>query len=383
MNQPEENNIINLDYASHTPVDSTVLDAFVKTETNFYGNVMSTHKLGKDAHEQMRRATEGIASLLGVDTNEIIYTSGASEANNLAIKGIIKAYEHVGKHILSTPLEHPSVSGTLASLTSKGYEIELLKILQNGRIDLEYLEGAIRTDTVLICVSVVDSELGVIQPIDEIAQIVAKYRNCHLHIDAAQAMGKVSFSIPDGVSTLCFTPHKFYGLCGVGVLIKRENVVLEPLIHGGKSTTIYRSGTPILSLAVSTYTALDIALKEQDARLEYVKGLRDEVVRFLKGFPLVHINSPAENASPYILNLSVEGVRGSEFQAALDTHGVCVSVKSACSTDLSPSRPVMAITGSKKHATSSWRISFSHLTTREEIAEFYDAFEKCYNRFVK
>ena len=383
MNQSDEKNIINLDYASHTPVDKAVLEAFAQTETNFHGNVMSAHKLGKGAYEQMEKATEGIAHLLGIDVNEIIFTSGASEANNLAIKGIIKAYEHVGKHILSTPLEHPSVSGTLATLTSKGYEVELLKILPNGMIDLEHLKNAIRTDTVLICVSAVDSELGAIQPIEEIAQIVAHHKNCHLHIDAAQAMGKVNFDIPQGISTLCFTPHKFYGLCGIGILIKRENVVLEPLIHGGKSTTIYRSGTPTLALVVSAYAALEIALKERDARLEYVKSLRDEVVRFLKQFPLVRINSPIDTSSPYILNLSVEGVRGSEFQSALDTHGVCVSVKSACSTDLSPSRPVMAVTGSKKHAMNSWRLSFSHLTTREEIAEFLGIFEKCYKELVK
>ena len=383
MNHPQEKNIINLDYASHTPVDKAVLEVFANAESAFHGNVMSAHMLGKDAYTQMEKATKGIASLLGVGEDEIIFTSGASEANNLAIKGIIKAYEHVGKHILSTPLEHPSVSGVLASLTSKGYEVELLKILPNGRIDLEYLKNAIRTDTVLICVSVVDSELGVIQPIEEIAQIVAHHKNCHLHIDAAQAMGKVPFSIPKSASTLCFTPHKFYGLCGIGVLIKRGNVVLEPLIHGGKSTTIYRSGTPTLSLAVSAHAALEIALKEQDVRLEYVKSLQGDVVRFLKKFPLVRINSPAENASPYIINLSVEGVRGAEFQAALDTHGVCVSVKSACSTDFSPSRPVMAVTGSKKHAMNSWRLSFSHLTTREEITEFLGVFERCYKQLTK
>ncbi|MCL2286363.1 MAG: cysteine desulfurase [Firmicutes bacterium] len=374
--------MINLDYASHTPADQRVLAEFCRTEREFPGNVMAAHTLGQKARAEIERATAGIANLLGVKPQEIIFTSGASEANNLAIKGIAKAYEHVGKHILSTCLEHPSVSGTLAALTPLGYEVELLKILPNGSIDLQHLKTAIRRDTVLICVSAADSELGAIQPIKKIAEILQTHPHCHLHIDGAQAIGKI-FINTTGASTFCFSPHKFYGICGAGVLVKREGVVLEPLIHGGASTTIYRSGTPILSLAAATYKALDLAFAEMDERFEKVCQLRQHILDFINKFPFVRINSPMENSSPYILNISVAGIKGTDFQAALDRHGICVSVKSACSTDRAPSRPVMAVSRDKKNALSSWRVSLSHLTTTQEIDVFLDAFAKICKEFEK
>ena len=366
--------MINLDYASHTSICDSVMEEMCRVERNFLGNVMSAHGLGRAAKAEMERVTAGIANLLGVQPQEIIFTSGASEANNLAIKGIAKAYGYVGKHILSTCLEHPSVSGTLTALQTQGCEIELLKILPNGQVCLANLKTALRRDTVLVCVSAVDSELGVIQPLAEIAEIVATQPNCHLHVDAAQAVGKIP--VPVYGSTFCFSPHKFYGPCGVGVLVKRNGVVLEPQLHGGSSTTIYRSGTPALTLAAGAYKALEIAMGEMDERLKAVYKLRDRVVEYVKGFPNVRVNIP--NGSPYILNLSVIGTKASAFQTALDAHGICVSVKSACSTDNAPSRPVFAITGDKKAATSSWRISFSHLTTMQEVEIFLAAFAACY-----
>jgi len=373
--------MINLDYASHAPVDERVLVEFCRVEREFPGNVMAAHTMGKKAMAEMERITSGIANLLGVKPQEIIFTSGASEANNLAIKGIAKAYEYVGKHILSTCLEHPSVSGTLSALAQRGYEIELLKILSNGTIDLEHLKTAVRRDTVLVCISAVDSELGAIQPIAEITEILKVHPHCHLHIDAAQAIGKIP-THTDGASTFCFSPHKFCGICGVGVLVKREGIVLEPLIHGGASTTIYRSGTPALSLAAASYMALDLAFKQMGERLKTVRQLHKHVLDVVSIYPLVSINSPIETGSPYILNISVKGVKGTDFQAALDRYGVCVSVKSACSTDRAPSRPVMAVSRDKKNALCSWRISLSHLTTVQEIDTFLDVFSNVYKELT-
>jgi len=369
--------MINLDCASHTPIDERVLAEFCRVERDFPGNVMAAHTAGRKAMEEMERVTNGIAELLNVQPQEIIFTSGASEANNLAIKGIAKAYEYEGKHILSTCLEHPSVSGTLSALQLSGYEIELLKILPNGNIDTAHLKTVMRRDTVLICISAADSELGAIQPISDILEILEAHPHCHLHVDAAQAMGKTPLGQMHSASTFCFSPHKFHGPCGVGVLVKREGVVLEPLIHGGRSTTIYRSGTPALSLAAATYMALKLSFNEMDERLEVVKRTREYVLDGLKPFPLVRINSPIDG-SPYILNISVSGIKGIDFQAALDRHGICVSVKSACSTDRAPSRPVMAISHDKKNALASWRISFCHLTTTREIDTFLSAFTQIY-----
>jgi cysteine desulfurase len=376
--------MINLDYASHTPADELVLAEFCRVEREFYGNVMAAHGAGEKACGEMERVTKGIAKLLNVKPHEIIFTSGASEANNLAIKGIAKAYEYVGKHILTTCLEHPSVSGTLSALALKGYEIELLKILPNGSIDLEHLKTAVRHDTVLVCVSAADSELGAVQPIGEIAEILKKHPRCHLHIDGAQAIGKITTQT-EGASTFCFSPHKFYGLCGTGVLVKREGVILEPLIHGGASTTIYRSGTPALSLAAAAYKALELALSEMDKRIKIVQNLRDYVLKNIFSYEneqcikekfFVTVNSPLENYNPYILNISVKGIKGASFQEALNRRGIFVSVKSACSTDRAPSRSVMAVSRNKQTALCSWRVSFSHLTTMGELDKFLNAFNE-------
>ena len=370
--------MINFDYASHTPADERVIAEFCRVERDFPGNALATHNAGRAAAAEMARATSGVANLLGVKPHEIIFTSGASEANNLAIKGIAKAYRHVGKHILSTCLEHPSVSGTLAALQLSGYETELLRILPNGKIDIEHLQTAIRKDTVLICVSAVDSELGAIQPVAQILELLAAHPHCHLHVDAAQAVGKIPVKL-SGPSTFCISPHKFHGLGGVGVLVKREGIVLEPLIHGGSGTTIYRSGTPVVSLAASTYTALEIALGEMDCRLETVRKLREYTIEALRRTGInTRINSPCDG-SPYILNLSVPGIKGMDFQAQLDKRGICVSVKSACSADNAPSRAVMAISRDKKIAQCSWRISFDHNQLVGKTDQLVFAFEEICN----
>jgi len=356
------------------------LEEFCRVEREFHGNALAAHGVGRVAQTEMNRVTAKMAELLNIRPSEIIFTSGASESNNLAIKGLTRAYKHVGKHILSTCLEHPSVSGTLAALQEDGYDIELVKILPDGKIDLAALDAAIRPDTVLLCISAVDSELGAIQPIAEIVKILAKHPHCHLHVDAAQAIGKIPVHF-NGVSTMSFSPHKFHGLCGSGVLVKREDVVLEPLIHGGAAQTIYRSGTPTLGLAAACCKALELSLDELDEHFKKVTRLRQYVLDGLKGYDLVRVN--LADGGPYILNLSVAGIKAIDFQSAMDKHGVAISVKSACSTDRSPSRPVMAVTRDKKNARSSWRVSFSHLTTCEALDTFLAAFDAIYKEYYQ
>ncbi|GHU78971.1 aminotransferase [Clostridia bacterium] len=373
--------MIYLDYASNTPADPAVLAAFAKAEAGFPGNPGSAHGLGRLAGAEMERITAGIAGMLGVKPSEIIFTSGASEANNLALKGLARGSRHSGRHIISTCLEHASVSGALTALQEQGYEIELVDILPNGTADLKHLRELLRKDTVIVSVCMADSELGAIQPVDEIAGILRDYPNCHLHADATQAMGKLPAGF-EGIDCMSFAPHKFYGLNGCGALIKREGIVLEPLIHGGASTTIYRSGTPALALAASMETALGLALQERDTRFERVRGLRGRLLGALKKYPLVRINSPSAG-SPYIVNLSVKGVKGDDFQAALDAKGVCVSVKSACSVKGTPSRPVYAVTRDKRNAACSWRISLSHLTTEDELESFDHIFDACYRELTE
>ena len=372
--------MIYLDYSANSPADPAVLDTFYQTERRYIGNPNSTHPAGQAARAEMARVTDSIAALLGILPQEIIYTSGASESNNLALKGIVQASRHVGKHIVSTALEHSSVGGALSALQQQGCEIDLVDIRRDGTIDLEQLRELLRKDTVLVAVCAVDSELGTVQPIREIAEILKDYPNCRLHVDATQAVGKTELVL-DGVDTMSIAPHKFYGLNGSGLLVKKKHLVIEPQIHGGGSTTPYRSGTPALGLAVSIETALRLALEKQNERIAQIAALNRRLRTELGKYPAVRFNSP-ENAVPHILNLSVSGVKGTVFQRELGKHGVCVSVKSACSTEGTPSKAVYVVSHDRKNALSSWRISLSHLTTEAEITEFLQIFDRCYKEFL-
>lgn len=359
---------IYLDYTADTPVDERLLSVYTDTTRECFANPNSAHSFGYAAKQIMDDSLAKIAELLQVSPDELIFTSGASEANNLAVKGIAFANRRRGRHIISTFLEHSSVSGALTFLQEQGWEIDLVNIQPDGKIDLTHLKSLLRQDTVLCAVCAVDSELGTVQPVHEITEILKDYPNCRLHIDATQAVGKIPLDL-SGVHTACFAPHKFYGLKGCGVLYKAKGVVVEPLIHGGASTTIYRSGTPDAPAAAACAKALELAVSESAARLETVTALHKKLRAELAKNPRIRINSP-ENAVPHILNLSVSGIKGEEMRRLLDERDIAVSVKSACSVPNTPSRAVMAITHDRKNALSSWRISLSHLTTDDEIARF-------------
>ena len=374
--------MIYLDYSANTPVDEAVLQRFCEIERHCPGNANSHHQAGAAAKAAIDESTQSVARSLGVQPAEVIYTSGASEANNFALKSLAKLGRHVGKHIISTPLEHSSVSGSLTALQEQGYEIDLVDIKQDGTIDLDHLRELLRPDTVLVAVTAVDSELGVVQPVAEVAALLKEYPHCRLHVDATQAVGKLPLPAFDGIDTMSLTAHKFYGLNGIGVLVKRRGLALEPLIHGGESTTIYRSGTPTVALACSLALALDKAVTELPQRVERIRVLNTRLRTELSKYPKVRINSP-ENAVPQILNLSVQNVKGTVFQRELDARGVCVSVKSACSSDGLPSRAVFAVSRDRRNALSSWRISLSHLTTDDEIAAFLQAFDACYHALTQ
>ena len=368
--------MIYLDYSANTPADPAVISKFAETESRCFGNPNSAHAAGRVSAGELASVTRSVAERLGVMPEEIIYTSGASEANNLAIKGIARSQRHYGKHIITTPLEHPSVSGPLTCLQEQGYEIDLVNIGRDGRIDTENLAELLRDDTILVTVCAVDSELGVIQPISEISRILQDHPNCRLHVDATQAIGKTEFSF-EGADTVSLAAHKFYGLNGSGLLFKRKDIVIEPLIHGGTGASLYRSGTPTLALAAALDKALELSLGAREERYRYIQRLNSSLREALAAYPGVRINSP-KDAAPHILNVSVSGVKGTDFQTALDRRGVCVSVKSACSVSGTPSRAVFAVSRDRKNALSSWRISLSHLTTEEEISEFLTIFDECY-----
>lgn len=372
--------MIYLDYSATTPVNKEVLTSFSKAAIEYPGNPNSLHKLGLESNKLIEASTKQIAKILGVKENEIIYTSGSSESNNLAIKGIADKYKNRGKHIITTNFEHSSIYGPISYLQKDGFDVDFVKTLDNGLVDLEDLERLIRDDTILVTICSVNSEIGVRQPIEEIKKIVKKHEKCFLHVDMTQSIGKEKISLDD-IDLVSFSAHKFYGLKGIGCLIKKEKIALEPIIHGGKSTTIYRSGTPCLPLIVSLAKALRLAYENFDAKYEHVKELNSYLKEKLSHYDLVRINSN-DYCIPHILNISVLNVKPETMQHALEEYDIYISTKTACSSKENISRAVLALTNDKERAASSVRISLSYLTTKEECDEFLKAFDKCYKELT-
>ena len=374
-----------LDYAANTPVDEEVLKTFNNATLKYFANPNATHGLGVEVNEKIIKTTDEIINLFKENTclndnMEIVYTSGSSESNNLAIKGVAQSYKENGKHIISTFLEHSSVSSPLSYLKEQGYEIDIVGITSDGKINLDELKRLIRDDTILVSVCYVDSEVGNVQPIQEIAEIVSKNPNCFLHVDATQAVGKteVDFS---GIDLISFAPHKFNGLIGFGGLLKKKDMVLEPLINGGASTTIYRSGTPVIGQICALERALELTFDNFKKRYEYVNKLNEKLRSKLLSYDNVKINTVSKN-NPYILNVSVNGIKAVDFKKKLEEYGVCISIKSACTVTITPSRIVMSMTHDRKRAFASWRISLSHLVTEEDIDKFLEIFDKCYKKMM-
>jgi len=370
--------MVYLDYSATTPVNDEVLESFVKVCKNYPGNPNSLHKLGVDANHLLQASTDQIKKLLNVDDYEIIYTSGTSEANNLALKGICDKYSNRGKHIITTTLEHSSINEPLEYLKTKGYEVSYVKLDSNGKVDIEELKEIIRDDTILVSINAVNSELGIRQPIEEIGKLLNNYPKCYFHVDMTQAIGKINIDLSN-VDLFSFSSHKFYGIKGVGTLIKKSKIIIEPIIHGGKSTTIYRSGTPALPLIVSTAKALRLILENNN--YNYVKSLNDDLRNFFSNYELVSINSN-DCCIPHILNISIIGTKPETFLHALEQYEIYVSTKSACSTS-NISSAVYDITKDKDKALSSLRISLSYLTSKEDLERFKEAFDKCYKELTK
>ena len=371
--------MVYLDYSATTFVNDEVLDSFIKESKEYPGNPNSLHKLGVDAKKMIDASTEQIKNILNLKNCEVIYTSGASEANNLALKGIAFKYSNRGKHIITTHLEHSSIEEPIKYLESIGYEISYAKLDSDGKVNLEYLKSIIRDDTILVSINAVNSELGIIQPIEEIGNILINYPKCYFHVDMTQAIGKIKMNL-DYVDLFSFSAHKFYGIKGVGALIKKEKIIIEPIIHGGKSITNYRSGTPTLELIVSMAKALRLAYLNIDTKFNHVKELNKELREYFAKYDKVKINSPS-NAIPHILNISLISVKPETLLHALEQDDIYVSTKSACSSsDISHS--VLEVTHDEKCAKSSIRISISYLTTKEEINVFKVSFDRCYNELT-
>ena len=368
--------MIYLDNVAASFVEDEVLDIFYNTTKKYYANPNSIHKLGREENKMISDSTLRIANMLKVLKDEIIYTSGATESNNLAIKGLCLSYKNYGKHILISSLEHNSITSSVVSLERFGFEVEVIPVTDKGIVDIESLKSMLRDDTILVSVTSVDSELALRQPIEEVATILKDYPNCHFHTDATQSIGKVAIDYSN-VDLITINPHKFHGLDNFGILVKKKNVRLTPLIEGGKSTTIYRAGTPSLANILALEKALEIALTNQEARYNYLKELGNMIKSHLSEYKNVSINS-RENSLPSIINFSLIGEKSLTILDEFEEHNIILSAKTSCCPITTPSKLVYALTKDKQKASSSIRISLSYKTTKEEVEEFLKVFDLIY-----
>ncbi len=365
--------MIYLDYSATTPVNDSVLDTFVNVTKNFIGNPNSLHKLGVEAKQLIDASTNQISELLNISPKEIIYTSGASEANNTAIKGICYRYKNRGKHIITTKLEHSSVIATLQYLQADGYDIDFVKTDIYGRVDLDDLKSLIRDDTILVTIASVNSEVGVIQPIEEIGKLLKNYPKIYFHSDMTQSIGKININI-ENVDLISFSAQKIYGLKGIGCLIKKEKIVLDALIHGGKSTTIYRSGTPAVGLIASLAKSLRLALENLNQKYDYVSSLNKYLRDKISKNNNIHINSN-KYSIPHILNISILGIKPETILHALEEKNIFISTQTACASKSDSSIAVYEVTKNEEYSKYSIRISLSHLTKKEDLDTFYDVLD--------
>ena len=364
--------MIYLDYSATTPVDERVIDSYVEVTKKYIGNPNSLHKLGIASKNLIDAASKQIADILNIKPSEIIYTSGSTEANNLAIKGVCSKFFNRGKHIIITKLEHSSIINTVEYMKKWGFSVSYVKLDSDGRVDLDDLERLITDDTILVSVASVNSEVGVRQDLKAISKVIRRHPKVLFHSDMTQSIGKELVSLDD-VDLASMSGQKFYGMKGIGCLYKKENIVIDPLIHGGKSTTIYRAGTPAVALIVSFSKALRLAYDDFSNKYNSVLKLNEYLISNLNDLD-IYINSNKYSV-PHIVNISLKNIKAETMLHALEQEDIYISTQTACSTG-NYSEAVLAITGSKERASSSLRISLSYLTTKEEIDKFLQIFSK-------
>ena len=358
-----------LDYAATTPVDKRVAEKMIPYLAETFGNPASnSHAFGWEAEEAVEKARADIAALINADPKEIIFTSGATESDNLAIKGAANFYKTKGKHLITVKTEHKAVLDTMRELERQGFEVTYLGVQENGLIDLEELKAAIRDDTILISVMWVNNEIGVVQDIPAIGEI-CRERKIVFHVDAAQACGKVPVDVEAAkIDLLSMSAHKVYGPKGIGALYVRRKprVRLEAQMHGGGHERGFRSGTLPTHQIVGMGEAFRIAKEELAQDTAHYLKLRDIFLKGIEGIEEVYINGDLEHRAPNNLNVSFNFVEGESLIMAVKE--LAVSSGSACtSASLEPSYVLRALGRNDELAHSSLRITFGRMTTEEEV----------------
>lgn len=369
--------MIYLDNSATTIPESSVLNSFKQVAEKYYANPSSIHSMGAEVERLQERARTQAANLLQVHPTEIIFTSGGTEGNNLAIKGIAFQYKKRGNHIITTEIEHPSVYEACKNLEEYGFNVTYLPVNEHGVVQLEQLKAAITKNTILVSIMHVNNETGAIQPIQEIGKLLHDYPKINFHVDAVQSIGKVPLPLKDERIDLCtFSGHKIHGLKGTGVLYVKSNIRLSPLFHGGNQENGIRSGTENVAGNVSFVRALRLLKEREKISMHDMKEQQMLLLNTLSEIEGVHVNSTIDGA-PHIINFSIPGLRAETVIHAMYEAGFVISTQSACSSKRNDiSRILHAYGLSDDMAKSGLRVSLSYDTTKTEVEQFLQSLEE-------
>lgn len=372
-----------LDNSATTALDKEVLEQMIPYFTDTFGNPSSLHNYGRKALKAVDESREIIAKCIGAKANEIYFTSGGSESDNWALKGVVKASKQKKKHIITSCIEHPAIMDTLAYLEEKeNVSVTYLPVDKDGRVNVKDIEDSITDDTILVSVMFANNEMGAIQPIAEIGKI-CKEEGILFHTDAVQAMDSQNIDVNElNIDLLSMSAHKFHGPKGIGVLYIRSGVKIDRLIHGGHQERRMRAGTTDTPLIVGMAKALEIAVRDRAENNARISSLRDAFVkRVLDEIPFVYLNGGMEHRLPNNANLSFAYIEGESILINLDLAGVAVSSGSACSSgSLEPSHVILALGVKEELAHSSIRFSLGKDTTQEEMDYTFDVLKASVER---
>lgn len=367
------------DYCASTPVDPVISEIISKSTLEYYANPSSTHKMGLEIERLLNESRNSIANLLGVESSELIFTSGATESNNLAIFGVIRALQTDIKqlHVITTRIEHPSVIQGMEFLHKHGVEVTYLPVDMNGVVKIESLREAIKANTVLVSIMQVNNETGAIQPISEIANLLKDFPNINFHVDGVQGFGKTELSL-EHVDLYTISAHKIGGPKGIGLLVKKKHVNITPLMFGGSQEFGIRPGTTNITGVLSIKEAVKIAVSQREERRNALTEIYKRVYSAIHSIDGLHINSPSPGlGSPHILNFSCTASSSAIFLSILAKKGIIASSQSACSSKGNKeSRVLMAISNNQAIASSSVRLSFHETNTPEEINRLIEAVQQ-------
>ncbi len=363
--------MIYFDNSATTKPYPEVVESYLKVSEQFFGNPSSLHTLGKEAESLLDQARTQFAQLIGVNKKEVIFTSGGTEGNNLAIKGTALQHQKRGKHLVTTKIEHASNLEAFAQLEQLGFEVTYLDVDEDGIVSLTQLEQSLREDTVIVSIIHVNNETGSIQPIKQIGDLLRNYPKIYFHVDHVQGITKVPLSFKESGIDLCtISAHKFHGPKAIGALYIRKGVTLFPLLSGGVQEYKMRAGTENIPGVVAMTKALRLSLQTGQEGIDKVSRLRTSLFCFLQTLDDTTINSP-QNGAPHILNFSLLGLKPEVVVQALTKKQIYVSTKSACSSKLAePSKVLMAMGIGVHRAESAIRVSFSTENTEQELEIF-------------